>query len=135
MARALSSGMDTTMTEAGQMPPTAMSEDAQMPPTADEDAIASRVENSTDATRGEPLATRAQKRKLELQAALDQLGADHSRERQDIVLAVSSIDSLLSGDTDHLSHATSVALSRLLEGAKHLAESAVAISSAPAEVA
>src|SRR5436305_742663 len=34
-----------------------------------------RVENSTDATRGEPLAMRAQKRKLELELALTKLPA------------------------------------------------------------
>ena len=100
-----------------------MTDEARMPTTTDLNTIAARVENSTDATRGEPLATRAQKRKVELQAALEKLGAGQLRARTDIELAVASIDALLSGDPDHLSHSTSAELNRLLEASKHLAES------------
>lgn len=81
-----------------------------------------RVENSTDATRGEPLAMRAQKRKLELELALAKLPADDMRARNDIDTAVASINALLTGDVDHLSDATAADLSRLLENSKHLAE-------------
>jgi hypothetical protein len=80
------------------------------------------VENSTDATRGEPLAVRAQKRKLELARALAKLPADDKRARNDIGAAVASIDRLLTGDVEHLSEATAADLSRLLENIKHLAE-------------
>ena len=80
------------------------------------------IENSTDATRGEPLALRAQKRKAELEAALDKLPADELRARNDIEIAVSSINALLTGDVDHLADTTAAELSRLLENSKHLAE-------------
>ncbi|HEX3759144.1 MAG TPA: hypothetical protein VHW23_10575 [Kofleriaceae bacterium] len=80
------------------------------------------VENSTDATRGEPLAMRAQKRKLELERALAKLPADDMRARNDIAAAVASIDGLLTGDVEHLSDTTAADLSRLLENIKHLAE-------------
>lgn len=80
------------------------------------------VENSTDATRGEPLAMRAQKRKLELERALEKHPAEDVRARNDINVAVASIDALLTGDVDHLSDTTAAELSRLLESSKHLAE-------------
>ena len=87
----------------------------QAPPTK-------HVENSTDATRGEPLAMRAQKRKLELERALEKCPAEDARARNDINVAVASIDALLTGDVDHLSDTTAAELSRLLESSKHLAE-------------
>lgn len=80
------------------------------------------AENSTDATRGEPLAMRAQKRRLELEQALEKLPVEDKRARTDIKLAVTSIDALLTGDIDHLSDSTAAELSRLLENCKHLAE-------------
>jgi len=81
-----------------------------------------QVENSTDATRGEPLALRAQKRKLELEQALANHPADDLRARNDISIAVASFTALLTGDVDHLSDATAAEISRLLESSKHLAE-------------
>jgi hypothetical protein len=96
--------------------------------------LAKRVENSTDATRGEPLAMRAQKRKLELELALTKLPADDMRARNDIDRAVASIDGLLTGDVDHLSSATAADLSRLLENSKHLAEGQPGIQVSRAEV-
>ena len=83
---------------------------------------AKRVENSTDATRGEPLAMRARKRKLELELALTKLPADDMRARNEIDRAIASINGLLTGDVDHLPDATAADLSRLLENSKHLAE-------------
>jgi hypothetical protein len=80
------------------------------------------VENSTDATRGEPLAMRAQKRKAELEAALAKLPADAQRARGDVETAIGSIAALLTGDVDHMAEATAADLSRLLENSKHLAE-------------
>jgi hypothetical protein len=80
------------------------------------------VENTTDATRGEPLAMRAQKRKLELEKALDKLPAEDVRSRNDIDVAVATINALLTGDVDHLSDSTAAELSRALEASKHLGE-------------
>jgi len=81
-----------------------------------------RIENSTDATRGEPLGARALKRRAELAAALESLSLDELRARQDIELALASVDPLLTGDLDRLSDATASELSRWLEHTKHLAE-------------
>lgn len=83
---------------------------------------AKRVENTTDATRGEPLAMRAQKRKLELELAVAKLPAGDRRARSEIDTAVASINALLTGDVDHFSDATAADLNRLLENSKHLAE-------------
>jgi hypothetical protein len=80
------------------------------------------VENSTDATRGEPLAMRAQKRKVELEAALATVPADEQRARNDIEVAIGSLNALLTGDVDHLAETTAADLNRLLENSKHLAE-------------
>jgi hypothetical protein len=90
----------------------------------DEPYTPEHVENSTDATRGEPLALRAQKRKAELEVALAKLPAHELLARSDIELALSSVDGLLTGDVEHLSDATGSALSRWLENSKHLAETA-----------
>lgn len=100
-----------------------INDEVAQPTTTEAPAIlADHVENSTDATRGEPLAVRAEKRKLELQKALAELGANDQLARSDIELAVASINILLTGDVDHLSHATAAQLSRVLEGCKHIAE-------------
>jgi hypothetical protein len=80
------------------------------------------VENTTDATRGEPLVVRAQKRKAELEAALQKLPADELRARSDIELALTTVDGLLTGDVEKLSDATASQLNRWLEHTKHLAE-------------
>lgn len=80
------------------------------------------IENTTDATRGEPLAMRAQKRMAELERALDKLPASEMRARNDIDVAVAAIKGLLTGDVEHLSDATAAELSRALENSKHLAE-------------
>ena len=82
------------------------------------------VENSTDATQGQPLAERALQRRAELQAALDALRGSDARPRNDLELALSSVDALLSGDSAHLADATAAELSRWLETNKHLAERA-----------
>ena len=53
---------------------------------------AAHGENGTDATRGEPLALRAQKRKDELEVALQKLPEDELRARNDIALELTSVD-------------------------------------------
>jgi hypothetical protein len=80
------------------------------------------VENTTDATRGEPLGLRAHKRRAELELALATLPAEDLRARGDIELAMSSVDPMLTGDLEHLSDATASEISRWLEHTKHLAE-------------
>jgi hypothetical protein len=80
------------------------------------------VENTTDASRGEPLAMRAQKRKLELEKALEKVPAGDMRSRNDIDVALATINALLTGDVDRLSDTTAAELSRVLENSKHLAE-------------
>ena len=80
------------------------------------------VENTTDATRGEPLGLRAQKRRAELAQALTALPPADLSARSDIELAMSSVDTMLTGDLEHLSDATAADLSRWLEHTKHLAE-------------
>jgi hypothetical protein len=85
-------------------------------------AAPKHVENSTDATQGEPLAVRGQKRRAELELALAKVPADEPRVRSDIELAMNSFDELLTGDLEHLSDATGAAMNRLLENTKHLAE-------------
>lgn len=102
-----------------------MTDKTQTPPTVKQPTMTKHVENSTDATRGEPLAMRARTRKLELEAVLAKLPADDKRARSDIEIAVASIDSLLTGDTEHLAESTAAELSRLLESNKHLAETVV----------
>lgn len=78
------------------------------------------IENTTDATRGEPLAMRAQKRKVELEHARDKLPAEDVRARNDIDVALSTINALLTGNVDRLSDSTAAELSRVLESSKHL---------------
>lgn len=79
-------------------------------------------ETTSDATRGQPLALRAQKRKAELEAALDKLSETERRARNDIGLAISTVDSLLTGDLEHLPDVVAADLDRWLERTKHLAE-------------
>jgi hypothetical protein len=80
------------------------------------------IVNSTDATRGEPLALRAQKRRAELEVALQKLPASELRARSDIELALASVDAMLTGDLDTLPDATAAELNRWLEHTKHVAE-------------
>jgi hypothetical protein len=91
-------------------------------PHTQESPVPAQVENTTDATRGEPLAARAQKRRAELEAALQNLPASERRARNDIELALSTVDGLLTGDVGQLPDATASNLNRWLEQSKHLAE-------------
>ena len=82
------------------------------------------VENTTDATSGEPLAVRARQRKAELEKLLADLPADEQRIRQDIRNALTTVKTLLTGDAKHLAEATAAELSQWLETSKHLDEKA-----------
>lgn len=90
------------------------------------------VANSTDATRGEPLGVRAQKRKAELELALEKVPTTELRARRDIELALASVSALMTGDLEHLTGTTGADISRWLENTKHLAE---ATPTVPAELA
>ena len=79
-------------------------------------------ENSTDATRGQPLVVRAQQRRDELAKALAAIPDGETRERNDIEIAIASVESLLTGDPEHLSDVVASDLNRWLEQSKHLAE-------------
>ena len=87
-------------------------------------AKAPRIENTTDATRGEPIATRARTRKAELEKAHDLLPSTELRARADIEMALAEVNEWLAGDVEHLSHVTAAELNRWLERTKHLAEAA-----------
>ena len=82
------------------------------------------VENSTDATRGEPIAMRARTRRAELAKAHDLLPTTDQRARADIEMSLAEVDQWLAGDVEHLSHVTAAELNRWLERTKHLAEAA-----------
>ena len=85
-----------------------------------------KPENSTDATQHEPLAMRARARRAELATILEKLPADALRTRGDITLALSTIDSMLTGDTAHLTESNASDINVWLEESKHLGETPTA---------
>jgi hypothetical protein len=91
------------------------------------------TENTTDATRGEPIVIRAMKRKAELEAALAMLPTEDTRARSDIEHVLGSFEALLTGDLTALSNVTASDLSRLLERNKHLAETSPQMNASPAD--
>lgn len=80
------------------------------------------IQNTTDATRGQPLAARVYQRKDELEDALADLGPHDHLQRQAIETALATIYSLMTGDMVHLSDVIARDLSRWLERNKHLAQ-------------
>ncbi len=80
------------------------------------------IVNTTDATRGQPIAMRARARKAELEHALAVLPADEKGTYVDIALALAEVNQWLVGDVAHLSRVTASQLNRWLERSKHLAE-------------
>ncbi len=84
-----------------------------------------KIENSTDATRGQPLAARVLARKDELEVALANLGPhENPLLGQAIGTALATIYSLMTGDLAHPSDVVARGLTRWLERNKHLAETA-----------
>jgi hypothetical protein len=81
-----------------------------------------RLENSTDATRGKPLALRVLARKDELEDALAELGPHDSVERIAIETALATIYALMTGDLAHPSAVVARDLNSWLERNKHLAQ-------------
>jgi hypothetical protein len=82
-----------------------------------------KILNSTDATRGQPLAARVLARKDELEMALADLGPhDSSLIQQAIKTALATVYALMTGDLAHPSDAVARDLNRWLERNKHLAQ-------------
>ncbi len=80
------------------------------------------IQNTTDATRGQPLAARVYQRKDELEDALADLGPREVLLRQAIETALATIYSLMTGDIVHPSDVIARDLNRWLERNKLLAQ-------------
>ena len=81
-----------------------------------------RILNTTDATRGQPLAARVLARKNELEDAFADLGPYDTPLRQAIETALATVYSLMTGDLAHPPDVVAHDLSRWLERNKHLAQ-------------
>jgi hypothetical protein len=80
------------------------------------------IKNTTDATRGQPLAARVLARKDELEDALADIGPREVLLRQAIETALATVYSLMTGDLVHPSDVIARDLNRWLERNKHLAQ-------------
>jgi hypothetical protein len=81
-----------------------------------------KIENTTDATRGQPLAARVLARKNELEDALADVGPHDMLLRQAIETALATVYALLTGDVAHPPDVVARDLNRWLERNKHLAQ-------------
>lgn len=84
--------------------------------------LSERLENSVDATRGQPLAARILARKNELEDALAELGPHDRVERQAIETALATVYLLMTGDLAHPSDVVARDLNLWLERNKHLGQ-------------
>lgn len=84
--------------------------------------LSERLENTVDATRGQPLALRVLARKNELEDALAELDPHHDVERQAIETALATVYFLMTGDLAHPSEVVAKGLNRWLERNKHLGQ-------------
>jgi len=84
--------------------------------------MSAKLENSVDATRGQPLAARILARKNELEDALAELGRHDATERQAIETALATVYLLMTGDLAHPSDVVARDLNRWLERNKHLGQ-------------
>ena len=89
-------------------------------PTATDEPVP--MQNTTDATMGQPLAERVQARRAELVKLRDATPVGDLRERADLDLAISGADSMLTGDLERPPASVQAEMSRWLESNKHLAE-------------
>jgi hypothetical protein len=80
------------------------------------------IRNSTDATRGQPLAARVLQRKDELEDALANLSHHDVLMRQAVETALATVYALITGDLAHPSDMVARDLNRWLERNKHLAQ-------------
>jgi len=79
-----------------------------------------KIENSTDATRGQPLAARVLARKNELEDALADCGPRDVLQRTAIQTALTTVYMLMTGDLVRPPQVVALALSRWLERNKHV---------------
>ena len=79
-----------------------------------------KIENTTDATRGQPLAARVLARKNELEDALADCGPRDVLQRTAIQTALTTVYMLMTGDLAHPPQVVAQALSRWLERNKHV---------------
>jgi hypothetical protein len=84
--------------------------------------MSTKLENTVDATRGQPLAARVFARKDELEEALAELSPYNSLERQAIETALATVYLLMTGDLAHPSDVVARDLNRWLERNKHLGQ-------------
>lgn len=80
-----------------------------------------KIENTTDATRGQPLAARVLARKTELEDALADCGRHEVLRRTALETALTAVYGLITGDLAHPSDVIARALNNWLERHKHLA--------------
>jgi hypothetical protein len=83
-------------------------------------ALKWKIENSTDATRGQPLAARVLARKNELEDALADLGPHDFMRRTAIATALTGVYALMTGDLAHPSDVVARRLNAWLERNKHV---------------
>ena len=79
-----------------------------------------KIENTTDATRGQPLAARVLARKAELEDALADCGPHEALRRTVLETALAGVYSLITGDLAHPPDVIARALNNWLERNKHL---------------
>jgi hypothetical protein len=84
--------------------------------------MSDKLENSVDATRGQPLAMRVLARKDELEDALAELGPYDVVERQAIETALATVYQLMTGDLAHPPDVVARMLNGWLERNKHLGQ-------------
>lgn len=86
---------------------------------------APRFINSTDATVGKPIVERVLLRQAELEEALAACEDPNGHLYAEIALALSTVDSLLSGDLKNVPAVVVADMNNWLERNKHVAESAI----------
>ena len=79
-----------------------------------------RVENTTDATRGQPLAARVLARKIELEDARADCAPHEVLRRTALETALATVYALMTGDLAHPADVVARALNKWLERNKHL---------------
>lgn len=79
-----------------------------------------KIENTTDATRGQPLAARVLARKAELEDELADCGPHEVLRRIALETALAGVYALITGDLAHPPAVIARALSNWLERNKHL---------------
>jgi hypothetical protein len=84
--------------------------------------MSAQLENTTDATRGQPLAARILARKDELEDALAELGRYDTLERLTIETALATVYALMTGNLSHPSDVIARNLSAWLERNKYVAQ-------------